>query len=255
MSYGKRATLCTHPLSKRLFEIMETKKTNLALSADVISPEDLIRFADLIGPYICVLKTHIDILDHFEPSITLRLKELAEKHNFLIFEDRKFADIGHTVAHQYQGGVFRIADWAHITNAHALPGPGVIEGLKRIGLPKGNGLLILAQMSAKDNLFNENYILSAVKLALLHKDFVIGLITQNKLIDDPAYIHFTPGIQMSVGNDAWGQQYVTPQNAILDRGNDVIIVGRGILGASNPREAAQRYQQVAWDAYEQRIKA
>lgn len=104
MSYSARAALSsTHPLAKRLFTLMEEKHTNLCVSADVTHTRELLELADTLGPFICVMKTHVDVLQDFSTQTMDKLKELSTKHNFLIFEDRKFADIGNTVKHQYEG--------------------------------------------------------------------------------------------------------------------------------------------------------
>lgn len=93
----------THPLAARLLRLMENKKSNLCLSADVMGAEELLRLAEELGPLICMLKTHVDILEDFSEQVAQTLKDLSDKHDFLIFEDRKFADIGNTVKHQYGG--------------------------------------------------------------------------------------------------------------------------------------------------------
>ncbi len=246
MSVTRLGTL-KNPLANRLVSIIEDKQSNLCFSADATSKKELLELADQLGPKLCMFKTHIDIVEDFDRDLTEKLQALAKKHNFLIFEDRKFADIGHTVQLQYEKGIYHIADWADIINAHSVPGPGIIQGLKQGGLSKGRGLLLLAQMSSQGSLMDKNYAEKTLQMARDHEDFVMGFVSQSDLGDD-RFLHFTPGVNLQQEGDTLGQQYVTPEIAIRERGADVIIVGRGIHRHANPIEEAERYRLAAWQA-------
>ena len=63
MSYAERANKTNRPLSKRILQLMELKKSNLCVACDVRTSAELLKLADLIGPEIVMLKTHIDIID------------------------------------------------------------------------------------------------------------------------------------------------------------------------------------------------
>ena len=263
LTYEQRIPHCRHPLSKKLLTMMVEKQSNLSIAADVTTYGELMALIDATAPHICMLKTHLenirDIWDH--PDIFDQLQQKARDYHFLIFEDRKLADIGNTVVAQYSYGAFAIADWAHIVNAHILPGPGIIQGIhdanEQKGLVEERGLLLLAQMSSKDNLLTGEYTKQAVAWAEEYPDTVMGFISQEKLCDydDNApdfragFIHCTPGVKLQQGGDALGQQYNTPDYVIGAKGTDVIIVGRGIYQADDKAAAAKAYQQAGWDGY------
>lgn len=253
LSYSQRAESAINPTGHRLLKLMDEKQTNLSVAADVTSSEQLLYLADLLGPEICLFKTHVDILEDFTPHVAHRLRQLADQHRFLIFEDRKFADIGNTVKWQYQDGIYRISDWADIVNAHIVPGPGIIEGLKQIGLIKKRGLLLLAEMSPRGSLAKGDYTRQAVEWAEQHADFVIGFIALRKLTPIPSFIHMTPGVQLHPGTDGLGQQYLTPHKVIAELKSDIIIVGRGIYESPNPLLEAKKYRAAGWESYKQSL--
>ena len=253
-SYRERAQLCQSPAGKQLLALMEDKQTNLALSADVTSAAELLALSEQLGSEICLLKTHIDIIQDFTPALTRQLTEIAKRHHFMLFEDRKFADIGNTVRQQYEGGIYKIADWADFTNAHTLPGPGIIEGLGIAARKQQRGIILLAEMSSRGHLMDHAYMQATLKMAEQYPDIVTGFITQHALSDDPRWINLTPGIKLETGTDALGQQYNTPETAILEHGSDVIIVGRGIIAASDPTEEARRYRVRGWKSYQQLVQ-
>jgi len=248
MKYSQRAKLTDNPAAQKLFKLMDEKETNLAIAADVTTKTELVQIADELGPQICVLKTHIDIVDDFDKNLTSELTRLAKKHGFLIFEDRKFADIGNTVKYQYENGIYHIANWADIVNAHTVPGPGIIQGLKEVGLKRGRGLLLMAEMSSAGTLAQGDYTKQSIAMAEANQDFVIGFITTKKISENRAFINFTPGVKLADSGDTLGQIYQTPESAIKN-GSDLIIVGRGIYQATDPIATAQKYRHAGWQTY------
>jgi uridine monophosphate synthetase len=94
-TYGERSEQ-SHltPLATYLLRLVHIKQTNLCVSADVNTTTELLQLCEDVGDHICVLKTHADIIDDFSDKTIRGLNEVARRKKFLVFEDRKFGDIG-----------------------------------------------------------------------------------------------------------------------------------------------------------------
>jgi uridine monophosphate synthetase len=123
-------------------------------------------------------------------------------------------------------------------------------------------LLLLAEMSSEGHLMTPEYQQKTLEIARKNRDFVMGFIAQRSLNTEPEdnFITMTPGCQLPpVGQegqklgDALGQQYNTPRKLVFEQGCDVIIVGRGIVRASDRASEAARYRAEGWRAYEERV--
>lgn len=225
------------------------------MAADVTKTVDLLNVAEQVGPHICLLKTHIDIIEDFHPNFIKHLKSIAEKHNFILFEDRKFADIGKTVQLQYSKGVFKTSSWAKAVTAHSLMGKGVLDALKQSEGLSDRGIFLLAETSAAGSLINDQYTKSTISLASEYSDLITGVVCQSPLfLDKPGFVQLTPGVQLTVTSDDLGQRYNSPESVVLERGADVAVVGRGIVQSPEPAEAALKYKKVLWEAYLRRLE-
>lgn len=251
--YKDRANFSSMSIARDLFILMDEKKTNLCISADFTKAQDVLTLAETMGDEICVLKTHVDILQDFQQSFVTALKQIAHKKRFLIFEDRKFADIGHTVREQYRGGIYQIAKWANMVNAHSVAGAGVIKGLQQNLRANHAALILIADLSSSGNFMDEQYRQHTLQMANTYPQEVIGFITQHAPSSEAKWINFTPGVQIDAENDAYGQRYRTPEKAILEHGADVIIVGRGITAQKDPLASAKIYRERGYQAYLDRL--
>ena len=249
-SYADRAQISTNPNIARLLNIMETKKTNLALSVDLPTTMQILRIIEEVAPYICMVKTHIDTIQFSNQtavqSFTNRLKELSTSHNFLILEDRKFADIAHIAEKQFKTAPYCINSWADFVTCHSIAGPHTIRALGP------ENVLLLGQMSSYKNLASIiEYTNSTASMG--ETENVAGFIAQRRLSNDPTILTFTPGISIAPGDDAKGQLYRTPKQAISS-GSDVLIVGREITLAHDPKHNAEVLRDQGWTSYLKRLK-
>lgn len=246
LSYEQKLETSQHSVAKKLLETAIAKESNLIASADVTTTDELLALAEKVGPNIIALKTHIDIISDFDYEKTIvPLKALAEKHKFLLMEDRKFADIGNTQELQFTSGVFKITDWADFVTSQ------VIGGYESLDCFKNVGVVAIVGMSSKGALTTSAYREEALKVANSHPN-VIGGVSQNQLPEE--MLLFTPGVNLADSGDGKGQQYNTPEHVFKTLHTDFIIVGRGIYKSENPGNAALTYKNEGWKAYQASLK-
>lgn len=222
------------PIAK-LNQIICRKNSRICLSADCMTMADLYDLINKTATYICAVKVHSDIIDEFDGKT---LRKLSQIHDFVIIDDRKFADIGNTVMYQAK----KITLYSDFITVHSLPGQSILDGLRRSCVEDNCGILLLAQMSTAGNLITPEYTSRTIQLAEANKDIVSGFICQEKLTPPKSgFLHFSPGCKLGETGDQLGQQYNTPKD-LLDKGIDILIVGRGIYATDDPAAAAKMYR-------------
>jgi uridine monophosphate synthetase len=251
----KEEPVSENEMTAKLCDLIEKKESNLVLSLDVDEQEMFFEILDQVAEEIVMLKTHVDIIKDYDRFFLDKLVEYSQKYEFMIFEDRKFADIGSTVRKQYNSGIYHISKWAEFVTVHSLPGEGILQGLFE-SVEKRSSFL-LARMSSKGNLITDYYTRKTIEMGRKYDTVVSGFIGHGESVDDikrfrslipENMLLLMPGVKLEKGSDTIGQQYITVEDAI-GGGADCIIVGRGIYENPHPKQIAKTYRKKAWAIY------
>ena len=259
--WGARWDSCDNPLSRRYMEVVCRKQSLVVLAADLNTMSGLNNLIDQVGPNIAALKTHVDLIEDWSAESWAAFCEKATAHDLLIFEDRKFADIG-PISRGQMAGVYDIRSWANIVTAHGISGPDIVDGLCAgwSDVDREGGVLLLAQMSSRGNLLGLPGYTDEMVSAGISNQGVFGFIGNGSRpaeltilrgkVGDRKLI-WTPGVNLAVGDGEMGQRYGDPHEAI-QAGSDGIIVGSGIYKSDDPRGVAAKYAEISWLALTER---
>ena len=149
-AWGVRWSAATSPMAKRYMDVATNKQSLVCLAADRNTMAGLFDLMEAVGPHVAALKTHVDLVDDWSPEAWCAFCKAAHEADLLIFEDRKFADIG-KISRTQMAGIYDIRSWSDLVTAHLISGPDIVDGLQAgwNDVGRTGGVLLLAQMSSR----------------------------------------------------------------------------------------------------------
>ena len=227
-------------------------KDKLIVALDVESIERAMELVDELSSEVELFKIGIAPFTDFGYTILEKLQTLGKK----VFLDLKVHDIPNTVANAARAAVKKDI---FMMNFHCLGGLRMLQAAVK-GTDEGCrgsdrqeplllGVTILTSMAKEDmeSLGIAGEVQDKVlELAQLAKkaglDGVVASAQEARLIKERIgkdFIVVTPGIRPEWAQTEDQKRTLTPKEAIAE-GADYIVVGRPIIEAENPREAAKR---------------
>ena len=149
--WKERWDSATLPMARQYMHLAAQKQSLVCLAADRPTMKELNDLLDAVHPFIVALKTHVDMVDDWTPEDWGAFCKKANTLGLLIFEDRKFADIG-KISEKQMLGLYNIAGWSDLVTAHLISGPDIVDGLQSAWQGKGRigGCLLYTSPSPRD---------------------------------------------------------------------------------------------------------
>jgi orotidine-5'-phosphate decarboxylase len=217
----------------------------IIVALDLRSAEDAVRTARRLAPFVGGFKIGLGLLHGPGPATVGSLSRIGP-----VFADAKL----HDIPSQVEAAARRLGEYgARWVTAHASGGAEMMEaarhGLNVAG--RGGGILAVTVLTSLDaptlaatGLGNRPGKLVAKLAKAASHAGVEGIVCSAKELGDvaqvaPDLIRVTPGIRPdgSLGDDQ--RRTATPEEA-LERGADLLVIGRPITAADDPAKAAEK---------------
>ncbi len=224
---------------------MKGPSGKLIVALDMPSYDDARALVEKLGDTVSFYKIGLELLFSEGLPLASELKSEGKR----IFLDMKFLDIGNTVEKAVAGVAGLGFDFLTI---HGTDTKTMKAAIKGKGTSKLKLLAVTVLTSLDQNDLNEQGILLSpselvLKRAKLAREAgVDGVISSGqeaasiRAACGPDFLIVTPGIRLPGGDAGDQKRITTPENAIRDGANH-IVVGRPINAARNPVEAAQTF--------------
>jgi len=225
----------------------------LILALDVETFEEARQIVDDLGDAVEIFKIGSQMFTALGPFVTRYLQSKGKK----VFLDLKFHDIPNTVASAVKSAVSLSVSPAkdphfaplYMLTVHTVGGKEMLEAAARaarehakvlgVERPLIVGVTVLTSAAKEANL--ESLVLERAKLAKQSGlDGVVASVEEAAMIRrelGPDFIIVTPGIRPADTSVDDQKRVATPQKAI-EQGSNFLVVGRPILQATSPRDAA-----------------
>lgn len=223
------------------------KQAELIVALDVPDLASVLRAVDTLGDAVSFYKVGLELFSAEGPLPVIKLRERGKR----VFLDLKLHDIPRTVEHAVASAA---RHGVELLTVHAGGGEGMLRAAAEAAAgadsprPRIVAVTVLTSLAAVDLRqvgVSRELGDHALSLAQLAMDFGLdGLVCsalevrrlREELGEEPVLV--VPGIRPA-GADAGDQKRVaTPASAVAD-GATYLVVGRPILGASDPRAAAE----------------
>lgn len=211
---------------------IDRKKSRIILAYDKNDYQNLLKFIENLHDDLIGVKVHSEILNLTKQQ-NEALYKLCKSYDLFLWEDRKFNDIANTFNHQIKS-YESIRDYVSVCP---------ISGVDILQVNSNLKYFVLIEMSSRNNFINNisEEIYHCVKDELKNNNSnIAGIICQSNNYINQNIITIKPGINARNKKDNIGQVYNNIHD--LQVKPSLIVVGRGLTNATNPKEEIKLYK-------------